>query len=52
MQVIALLTTCPPEQLNHKPMIRDFRDIRIQPDGDFLTIQLRSSSAENINDGH
>jgi mannitol-1-/sugar-/sorbitol-6-phosphatase len=40
MQVVALLTTCPPEQLQHKPLIRDFRDVHIQTDRDFLNIQL------------
>lgn len=40
MQVIALLTTCPPEQLNHKPLIRDFRDVQIHLEGEFLKIQL------------
>lgn len=44
MQVVALLTTCPPEQLNHKPLIRDFRDVQIHPEGDFLTIQLKDRS--------
>jgi len=40
MQVIALLTTCPPQQLQHKPLIKDFRDIHIQSEDDFLRIQL------------
>lgn len=44
MQVVALLTTCPPEQLNHKPLIRDFRDVQIHPEGDSLTIQLKDRS--------
>lgn len=44
MQVVALLTTCPPGQLDHKPLIRDFRDVRIHPEGDFLTIQLKDRS--------
>jgi len=47
MQVIALLTTCPAEQLNHDPLIRDFRDVQIQAEGDFLNIHLRISSTEN-----
>lgn len=42
MQVIALLTTCSAEQLNHAPLIRDFRDIQIQSEGDFLSIQLNN----------
>ncbi|MBS1806092.1 MAG: HAD-IA family hydrolase [Acidobacteria bacterium] len=40
MRVIALLTTCPPEQLQHAPMIRDFREVQIKSEGEFLTIQL------------
>lgn len=47
MQVIALLTTCPAEQLNHNPLIRDFRDVQIQPRGDFLNIQLQHPATEN-----
>lgn len=49
MQVIALLTTCPAEQLNHKPLIRDFRDVRIQTEGDFLKIQLTHHAEGTIN---
>jgi sugar-phosphatase len=40
MQVVALLTTCPPEQLQHTPMIRDFRGVQISSDGDSLQIKL------------
>lgn len=40
MQVVALLTTCPPEQLQHTPMIRDFREVQISSDEDFLKIKL------------
>ena len=47
-QVVALLTTCPPEQLRHKPLIRDFRDVQIQTEGDFLTIQLIDRSSESL----
>ena len=44
MQVVALLTTCPAEQLRHRPLIRDFRDVQIHPEGDYLNIQLADHS--------
>lgn len=44
MQVVALLTTCPPEQLQHHPLIKDFRDVHIETDRDFLKIQLTTDS--------
>jgi len=46
MRVVALLTTCSPEQLRHEPLIRDFRDVEIQTETDFLKIQLRQYSQE------
>jgi len=44
MQVVALLTTCPSEQLRHKPMIRDFRDVEIHTEGEFLQICLSQAN--------
>jgi len=47
MQVVALLTTCPAEQLRHQPLIKDFRDVQIQSEGEFLKIELRVHSTED-----
>ena len=47
MQVVALLTTCPAEQLRHQPLIKDLRDVQIQTEGEFLELQLRVYSAED-----
>jgi sugar-phosphatase len=44
MQVVGLLTTVPAEQLRHRPLIRDFRDVTIQFDGDRLKVELREQS--------
>jgi mannitol-1-/sugar-/sorbitol-6-phosphatase len=44
MQVVGLLTTVPAEQLRHRPLIRDFRDVRIQFDEERLKVELRDRS--------
>jgi sugar-phosphatase len=44
MQVVALLTTVPEQHLKHRPLIRDFRDVRIQPDADYRAISFRYCS--------
>ena len=44
MQVVGLLTTVPAEQLRHRPLIRDFRDVTIQFDGESLKVELRDRS--------
>jgi mannitol-1-/sugar-/sorbitol-6-phosphatase len=44
MQVVGLLTTVPAEQLRHRPLIRDFRDVTIQLDGERLKVVLRDRS--------
>jgi sugar-phosphatase len=44
MQVVGLLTTVPAEQLRHQPLIRDFRDVTIQFDGERLKVELRDQS--------
>jgi sugar-phosphatase len=44
MQVVALLTTVPALQLRHHPLIRDFRDVTIQPDGEYLKLELRDAT--------
>lgn len=40
MQVVGLLTTVPAAQLKHRPLVRDFRDVKVQPDGDRLTVAI------------
>jgi sugar-phosphatase len=44
MQVVGLLTTVPAEQLRHRPLIQDFRDVTIQFDGEMLKVELRDQS--------
>lgn len=41
MHVVGLLTTVPAEQLRHRPLIQDFRDVTIQFDGEKLKVELR-----------
>lgn len=43
MQVVGLLTTVPADQLNHWPLIRDFRDVAILPDGEGIRLELRAT---------
>lgn len=40
MQVIGLLTTVPAEELRHRPLIRDFRDVTIQAQGECLMVEI------------
>jgi len=40
MQVVGLLTTAGADQLKHSPLIRDFRDVKIQPDGARINLEL------------
>jgi len=42
MQVVALLTTSPAERLNHRPCIRDFRDVTVRPDGECIKLELKA----------
>ena len=48
MQVVGLLTTCLPQQLRHRPLIRDFRNVTIRTEGDFLRIDLRDQSQKPV----
>jgi len=41
MQVVAILTTVPANQLRHRPLIRDFRDVAIRSAGDHLKVDVR-----------
>jgi mannitol-1-/sugar-/sorbitol-6-phosphatase len=40
MRVVGLLTTVPAGQLRHQPLVRDFRDVTVRPEGDRLSITL------------
>lgn len=44
MKVVGLLTTCSAQQLQHKPLIRDFRDVKIRTESSCLNIELRVQS--------
>lgn len=44
MQVIGLLTTCSAQQLRHRPVIRDFRDVAIRTQGNLLCVELEDRS--------
>jgi sugar-phosphatase len=40
MQVVGLLTTFSPQQLRHRPLVRDFRDVEIRNEGGLLKMEL------------
>ena len=44
MQVVAVLTTMPADELRHRPRIRDFRDVTIRPEAKRLKVELREAS--------
>ena len=41
MQVVGLLTTVPAHQLRHHPLIREFRDVAIQAEGEVLKVTVK-----------
>lgn len=43
MQVVGLLTTIPADHLNHSPLIRDFRDVKVHLDGECIRLELRAA---------
>jgi sugar-phosphatase len=45
MQVVAILTTVPANQLRHRPLIRDFRDVAIRSEGDHLKVDVRDATS-------
>jgi len=45
MQVVAILTTVPANKLRHRPLIRDFRDAAIRPEGDHLKVDVRDAAS-------
>jgi sugar-phosphatase len=42
MQVVALLTTARSQDLKHHLLIKDFRDVMIQLDGDYMKLELNT----------
>jgi sugar-phosphatase len=42
MQVVALLTTASAQQLKHRPLILDFRDVTVLPDGESIKLELNA----------
>lgn len=42
MQVVALLTTAPAQHLKHHLLIRDFRDVTVQPDSEYIKLELKA----------
>ena len=44
MQVVAILSTVPASQLRHRPLIRDFHDVTIRPEGQRLHIEIRNAT--------
>jgi len=51
MQVICLLTTCSSEQLRHRPLIGDFRDVEIRTEGSSLSIEISDQSQRDAEIG-
>ena len=49
MQVVGLLTTYSAQELRHQPLIGDFRDVAIRPEGGFLKIELSDQSQTAAN---
>jgi mannitol-1-/sugar-/sorbitol-6-phosphatase len=47
MQVVGILTTMSADQLRHRPLIWDFRDVTIRPEGQRLHVELRDSIAHD-----
>lgn len=45
MHVVAMLTTMPANQLRHRPLIRDFRDVAIRPEADHLKVDVTDASS-------
>ena len=44
MRVVGLTTTCSSQQLQHRPLISDFRDVEVRSDGNLLDIRFRDRS--------
>ena len=48
MRVVGLLTTFSAQELRHQPLIGDFRDVAIRPEGEFLKIELSDQSQRAV----
>jgi sugar-phosphatase len=48
---VGLLTTHSAQQLRHQPLIGDFRDVAIRPEGGFLKIELTDQSQRGVERG-
>jgi len=48
MQVVGLLTTYSAQVLRHQPLIGDFRDVTIRPEGEFLKVELNDQSQRDV----
>jgi sugar-phosphatase len=44
MQVVGISTTMPAHQLRHHPLIRDFRDVTIRPEGGRLHVEIKNAA--------
>jgi len=51
MKVVGLLTTFSAQELRHRPLIGDFRDVRIRCEGEFLKIELSDRSQRAVESG-
>ena len=51
MRVVGLLTTHSAQQLRHQPLIGDFRDVAIRPEGEFLNVELSDQSQRDVERG-
>ena len=51
MQVVGLLTTYSSHHLRHRPLVRDFRDVEIRTEGEFLNVELRDRSKSAVSSG-
>jgi mannitol-1-/sugar-/sorbitol-6-phosphatase len=51
MQVVGLMTTFSAQELRHQPLIGDFRDVVILPEGESLMIELSGQSQRAVERG-
>lgn len=51
MQVVGLLTTYSSQQLRHRPLVRDFLDVKIRTEGDFLKVEFEDQSQRVVSSG-
>jgi sugar-phosphatase len=49
MQVAAISTTVPADQLRHRPLIRDFRDVTIRPEVNRMQVVIRNATCTASN---